>query len=370
MKILIAPNAFKGSIEANHAASIIESTLLNCDQDLELDNCPIADGGDGTCFLLGNALGLKRIEKYALDAIGRPYFGFYYLQEDQQTAYFDISTVSGLKNLKSYHINTRVASSYGTGELIQDAVSFGIKHVILGLGGSASIDLGIGILRALGYLFLDDKGRELSMFSENVLQRISHIQIPIKKIDLRFTVLCDVDNTFFGPNGAIPVFGLQKGLEITSQSDYLRDCGRFIEILSKKIKKEIPDQAGFGAAGGVAYGLSHFFPVDIKMGSNYFFKKVNLEDRILKADLIITGEGRYDHQSASGKGSYELLHLAKIHKKKTILITSGNEGLQEEAFDQVIKLPDLDFDNQYYKKVAVENLKLASMEIFNQIKDM
>ncbi|GAB2634093.1 glycerate kinase family protein [Belliella aquatica] len=367
MKILVAPNAFKGSIDADDAASIIGSTLLSCNQELELDICPIADGGDGTCFLLGKALGLKRVEKYALDAIGRPYLGFYYLQEDQQAAYFDISTVSGLKNLKSHQMNPRIASSYGTGELIQHANSHGAKNIILGLGGSASIDLGIGILRALGYLFLDENGRELSMFSESLLQRISHIQIPIKKIDLRFTVLCDVGNTFFGPNGAIPVFGLQKGLEIASQGDYFRDCERFIEILSKKIKKDIPDQAGFGAAGGIAYGLSHFFPVNIKMGSKYFFEQINMKNRIRKADLIITGEGRYDYQSASGKGSYELLQLAKKHQKKTILITSGNDGLHD-GFDQVGSLPDLDFENQNFKAIAEENLRQVIIDIYRSIK--
>lgn len=367
MKILIAPNAFKGSIDADDAASIFGSTLLSCDQELELDICPIADGGDGTCFLLGKALELKRIEKYALDAIGRPYLGSYFLKEDQQAAYLDISSVSGLKSLKSYEINPRIASSYGTGELIQDAISFGVKHVILGLGGSASIDLGIGILRAMGYLFLDDKGRELSMFSENLLQKISHVQLPIKKIDLRFSVLCDVDNTFFGPNGAIPIFGPQKELVKALQSNYIKDCEKFIEILEKKIKKEIPDQEGFGAAGGIAYGLSHFFPVDIKMGSKYFFGQVNMEDRVRQADMIITGEGRYDQQSASGKGSYELLQLAKKHQKETFLITSGNLGLQD-GFDQVIKLPDLNFENQDYKRVAVENLIQAALAIYNQIK--
>ncbi|AFL85172.1 glycerate kinase [Belliella baltica DSM 15883] len=367
MKILVAPNAFKGSIDADDAASIIGSTLLSCNQELELDICPIADGGDGTCFLLGKALGLKRVEKYALDALGRPCLGYYFLKEEEQTAYLDISTVSGLKNLKFYEINPQIANSYGTGELIQDAISLGFKHVVLGLGGSASIDLGIGILRALGYLFLDDKGRELSMFSENLLQNISHIQIPIKKIDLRFTVLCDVDNTFFGSKGAIPLFGSQKGLDQASQSDFIKDCARFFELLFKKTKKEIADQAGFGAAGGIAYGLSHFFPVDIKMGSKYFFEQVNLENRIRKADLIITGEGRYDHQSARGKGTYELLQLAKKHQKKTILITSGNEGLQD-GFDQVGSLPDLDFENKNFKAIAEENLRQVLIDIYKSIK--
>lgn len=367
MKILIAPNAFKGSIEADDAASIIGSTLLSLDQELEFDICPIADGGDGTCFLLGKALGLKQIEKFALDALGRPHLGYYFLKEQVQAAYLDISTVSGLKSLKPYEMNPRVASSYGTGELIQDAISHGARNIILGLGGSASIDLGIGILRALGYLFLDDKGRELSMFSDNLLQRISHIQTPIKKTELRFTVLCDVDNTFFGGNGAIPVFGPQKGIDQASQSDYIKDCERFIELLSKKTRKEIKDQAGFGAAGGVAYGLSYFFPVEIKMGSQYFFEQVNMEDRIRHADLIITGEGRYDHQSSSGKGSYELLQLAKKYQKKTILITSGNDGLQD-GFYQVGSLPDLNFENKNFKAIAEENLRQVIIDIYRSIK--
>lgn len=369
MNILIAPNAFKGSLEADDAASIIGDILFSRDKAIGLDICPIADGGDGTCHLLGKALGLKRIQLYALDAIGRPYLGYYFLNEKEQTAYLDISTVSGLKSLRPFEINPLIASSYGTGEMIQDAISKNIKNFIIGLGGSASIDLGIGILRALGYLFLDNKGRELCMFAESFLQKVSFLQLPIKKSDLHFTFLCDVDNTFFGDLGAIPVFGPQKGLQEASQAHYLKDCIRMIDIFSKKAKTRIADKVGFGAAGGIAYGLSHFFHVDIKMGSKFFFEQVNMEDRVRHADMIITGEGRYDQQSASGKGSYELLLLAKKYQKKIILITSGTEGIQD-GFDHVIQLPDLDFENHDFKKIAIENFKNISLTIDTVIKTL
>ncbi|MFD2034541.1 glycerate kinase [Belliella marina] len=367
MKILIAPNAFKGTMEAHVAATIIKDTLLGCDRNLMTELCPIADGGDGTCFLLGQALGLRQTQLYALDAIGRPRLGYYFMDPAQSTAYLDISTVSGIKFLKPHEINPWIANSYGTGELVKDAISHGAKHIILGLGGSASIDLGVGILRALGYLFLDGKGRELSMFSENLLAKIKHIQAPIEKRALKFTILCDVENPFFGERGAIPVFGPQKGLDAGLHGEFLEQCENLIQILGKKSAGEIEDRPGFGAAGGVAFGLAHFFPVAIEMGSKWFFDKTEIQNKIQSADLIITGEGRYDSQSAGGKGSYELLQLAKKHQKKTILITSGKEGRQD-GFDRVMTLPELDFSQPDFRGIAEKNLKEITREMYHRIK--
>ncbi|MCH7415525.1 glycerate kinase [Belliella sp. R4-6] len=367
MKILISPNAFKGTMEADIAAAIIGETLQDCDKDFDIELCPIADGGDGTCFLLGNALKLEQKELFALDAIGRPRLGYYFLDTVHAKAYLDISTVSGIKFLNSEEINPWIANSYGTGELIQDAVSNGARHIILGLGGSASIDLGVGILRALGFLFLDEKGRELSMFSDNLLSKIKYIQAPIIKRDLKFTILCDVDNKFFGESGAVPVFGLQKGLESDQHAAYLTYCENLIRIFREKSSKEINDLPGFGAAGGVAFGLAHFFDLTIEMGSKWFFEKVEIEKKIATAELVITGEGRYDSQSAGGKGSYELLQISKKHQKKTILITSGDEG-GKDGFYLVMSLPDLDFSKPDFRNTAELNLKQITIDLYKSIK--
>jgi glycerate 2-kinase len=355
MNILIAPNAFKGTIEADEAAEIIQKAILKVKPEYKTVLCPIADGGDGTCFLLGRALGLNETKVPSLDPLGRPLEGFYFFDEENKTAYLDVSTVSGIKNLQAHERNPWISSTYGTGLLIKNALDKGAEHIVLGLGGSATVDLGLGILRGLGFLFLDEKGREIPVFSEKFLKKTKYIQSPVPKPTIHFTCLCDVNNFFFGKDGAIPVFGPQKGIKQEELEDFEITCSNLIDLLSLKTSKNVTDHASFGAAGGIAFGLSFFFPIEIKMGASWFFEKVDMVSKIAWTDLIITGEGRYDSQSAGGKGSYELLQLAKKSGKNTVLITSGEAG-KSDGFSNIIQLPDLDFSEKKIKEKAIENL--------------
>jgi len=351
MRFLIAPNAFKGTIDADQAAKIIGQAMVEQCPDARWEECPIADGGDGTCDLLAAQLHLQKHAIHVLNAIGKPILGHFFLNESQSTVYLDVSTVSGVKALKPHEKNPHLTSTYGTGELIRHAADLGAKQIVLGLGGSATVDMGTGILRALGFLFLDKKGREISQFSPSFLPKIAHIQRPVRLPDLKFVCLCDVRNTFFGENGAIPVFGPQKGLQPEDLPAYDAEARRLFELLQKKSAFSLTDRPGFGAAGGIAMGLSAFFPVEIKEGASFFFEQVGMEEKIKLVDYVITGEGRFDSQSAGGKGSYELLQLAKKQGKKTILVSSGNEG-KESGFDYLIQLPDLEFDSPQLKQEA------------------
>lgn len=355
MKFLIAPNAFKGTIDAEKAAHIIRRSLAEEISDLEAELCPIADGGDGTCQLLARELKLNEYLFPALNARGRPVLGSIYLNISQDTALLDISTVSGLKGLTPYEIDAHLSSSYGTGELIVQAMRMGVKHFIVGLGGSATIDMGTGILSALGFHFLDNKGREIPLFSPGFLAKISHIQNPIKPPKIDFTCLCDVRNLFFGRDGAIPIFGSQKGLKPEEYKAFEEVSLDVFDLLKAKSTLDLKDREGFGAAGGIALGLSAFFQVKMEPGAKFFFQQVDMERRVMKADWVITGEGRYDMQSSGGKGSYELLQLAKKHQKKTMLVTSGEEG-KESGFDVVIQIQDLDFNSPRFQKQAEKNL--------------
>ena len=183
----------------------------------------------------------------------------------------DVSTVSGIGLLDSTELNPRVASTFGTGTLIRKGVEMGAEHVILGLGGSASIDLGLGILQGLGFVFLDPLGKEIVPFSDHLLKKLAYVQSKPKLSKLTFTCLCDVRNTFFGDAGAIPIFGPQKGLKSDQMDSYSEDTSRIIHLLYQKAKKPFKDSMGFGAAGGIALGLNAFFPTDIKFGASYFF---------------------------------------------------------------------------------------------------
>ncbi len=355
MNILIAPNAFKGTMSAAEAGGGIADFISKNYPSYTTFLLPIADGGDGTCELLTGVLGLTKKWIWSLDAYGRPILCSYGWDDISEKAYLDISSASGIAQLGNEPKNPYVASSYGTGLLIQQVVKLGAKEVVLGLGGSATIDLGIGFLAALGITFLDAKGRQLTLYSPDYLSRIRHIQKSPTIPKVKFTCLCDVQNTFFGDKGAVPVFGPQKGLALSEVKSYEKTCEATAHQLYQKQGQVFHDHPGFGAAGGIALGLSAFFETEIEFGSNYFFDKVSLERKLNDIDWVITGEGRYDSQSSDGKACYELLKLTHAHSKKIILITSGEEdGVQE--FDQVLTLPDLDFSAADYKMQAKQNL--------------
>ncbi|WP_075351074.1 glycerate kinase family protein [Algoriphagus marinus] len=364
MNVLISPNAFKGTITADKVGEIIQSCIKERYPEYQTKIVPLADGGDGTCSLLTKVLNLEYEEFWTLNAYGRPIRGAFGWNDKDKTAYIDISVASGLGSLQNQHLDPFVASTFGTGMILQKAIERGAQHIVLGLGGSASIDLGTGILAALGILMLDEKGRELTPFSPNYLSKIKHIQFSPRLPKIEFTLLCDVRNFFFGKNGAIQVFGPQKGLNPEEADSFEKTCEEVLLKFYNKSKKEFIEEEGFGAAGGIAAGLSAFFPCEIKMGSSYFFKKVKLPEYVDWADLIITGEGKYDTQSKGGKASFELLQLAKNQGKKIALITGGDD-LIEDDFDLIIRLPNLDFSKPDYASTAKLNLVASFKSNFN-----
>ena len=222
MKWLVAPNAFKGTLLAEEAAAIIEREILKMNPEDQVDACPIADGGDGTCFLLTEQLGLEKIPAMVCGPLGRPIEGFFGYDRDTQTAYLDVSTVSGIKWLSENEKDPWIASTYGRagGRAHPKGRHQRSKKHHLGLGGSASIDMGTGILHALGVQFLDKKGRELTRFSPGFLEKIGHIQLNGKHPELSFTCLCDVSNYFFRPCGRHPGIWSPKGLAAVTTRDF------------------------------------------------------------------------------------------------------------------------------------------------------
>jgi glycerate kinase len=366
MNFLIAPNAFKGTFTAREAVMILEDVLVQEYPGATYLSQPVADGGDGTCELLIASLGLEKVFCNSLNAVGRPILGFYGWEASTKTAYLDVSTCSGVAPLKLEERNPRLTSTFGTGLLIQDAIKRGASQLVLGLGGSATVDIGAGILQALGFLFLDVHGREIAAFSPDFLKRSKHIQRPLKLPAISFSLLCDVKNSFFGSNGAVRVFGPQKGIKEDELEGMEMITSDFVELLSRKSKGSVVmDQEGFGAAGGIALGLNQFFSCKLEFGAPYFFEKVEMSEKVAAADWIITGEGKYDCQSEAGKASYELLQLARKQGKRIALIASGKEG-HNSGFDTVLELPALDFSQADYKKKAQEQIQGLFKEVLKK----
>ncbi|MCS7018270.1 MAG: glycerate kinase [Cytophagales bacterium] len=355
MRILIAPNAFKGTLEADHAAQIIAEVLQAKYPQAVLSLCPIADGGDGTCRLLGEVLQWQPHTVVATDARGRNIAATYYYNAACGVACTDVSSASGIRHLSGTDKDVWSASTFGTGQLVADALKKGVQHIMLGLGGSATVDMGLGILQALGLELYDADNQLIQPFSYRWLERIVRLSadnlLPIKKI----TCLCDVDNLFFGKQGAIPVFAPQKGLQDADMPAFTANAERLFQLFHQ-LNPSITDQPCFGAAGGIALGLSVFYSVAICSGAAYFFDAVQMEQRVVHSDWIITGEGRYDFQSESGKGCHALLLLAKKHGKRISLISSGSvEMLANTGFDDVYWLPPLDFGVVDVQRKAVEH---------------
>jgi glycerate kinase len=352
MRYLIAPNAFKGTLTAVEAAELIAKALSR----LPGSECllqPVADGGDGTCALLIDSLLLEKITVLTLNAVGQPVRGYFGWDAAHKIAYLDLATASGIGTLEKHQKDPAITSTYGTGILIRKAIDMGAEEVVLGLGGSATVDLGTGILSALGILFLDSNGREIPSFSPRFLETVKHIQRTPLIPRVKFTCLCDVKNPFLGPNGAVSVFGPQKGLERDQIESFETYCRQVLDLFIRRSNRDWSDQAGFGAAGGVAMGLQFFFDTEIKFGAPHFFELVKIGDKLRQSDWVITGEGQYDSQSNEGKASFELLKLAKANDKKIALITSGSGGAGA-GFDLVLEVPPLDFSSP----VFIEDAKI------------
>ncbi len=355
MNWLISPNAFKGTIEADEAAEIIKKAILEIEPSDEVQTCPIADGGDGTCHLLSELLGLEKVAHTVTDALGRSKSGFFSIEKVSKTAFMDVSTVSGIKWLGEAEKNPWVSSTFGTGTLINAAIAEGMEHVVIGLGGSATVDMGLGMLQALGIWLLDEKGREIPPHTPDLLLRIQHIQLPPTLPKVKFTFLCDVNNHFFGEGGAIPVFGPQKGLKLEDMDRFEAACAKVFRLLHQKSRKGLEDRPGYGAAGGIALGIGAFFETALVSGATYYFQKVGIPEKLKWAEIVVTGEGKYDSQSAQGKGSFELMKLAREFKTPIWLISAGEER-KNTGFDRYIQLPDLDFAKSGFELAAKENL--------------
>ncbi|EIM78887.1 glycerate kinase [Nitritalea halalkaliphila LW7] len=356
----------RAALSAQEAAVIIRQALEQAGLQGPFHCQPIADGGDGTCALLAESLGLEPHFLMVPDAYGRSVRGVYYLERSAQRAFIDLAAASGLGARGKDRLAPFQASTVGTGLLIADAVAGGCREIVLGLGGTASIDGGMGILQGLGFTYLNRAGRELHAFHPARFQELAFIQRPIGLPALRFTLLADVRHRLFGEEGGIRVFGPQKGLATTDFEHAERGLAAWLELAYAKGKRTFVDQAGYGAAGGVAAGLAAFFSIDLRAGADFFFQQVQLADLIRQSHCVLTGEGHYDTQSAFGKGPHALLCLAeKVNPDaKRILISSGTLGRKAPA-DRFIALPPLQQQGEMAKKEAAENLFRACYQAFH-----
>lgn len=365
MRVLIAPDKFKGSLTAPEVCLAIELGLKRINPSITIISVPIADGGEGTCELLTTHSKGTIVTCRVSNPLFRKINASYGISGDGSTAFIEMASASGLQLLKPEERKPLNTTTYGTGELIADAIKQGVKKIVLAIGGSATNDAGIGMAAALGMKFLDKHGQPLDPIGENLIHVHSIIddnfvlnQKPIEAI-----VLCDVDNELFGPWGAAYVYGPQKGAD--EQAIQVLDSGlrNFARVVKSQMKLN-PDFPGAGAAGGLGAGAKVFLKAAFFRGVEYLLNVMRLEDEIKQADLVITGEGKMDEQTLSGKVVMGVTQLATKHHKPVIALAGINQlsdkEIQSLGLQKVITLV-----NEH--TTATEAIANASELISNRI---
>ena len=315
MKVILAPDKFKGSLSGTQFCSAVEEGILEVLPNAEIIKSPLADGGDGTIEILEYHLKGKRVNVKVSDPLFRSINASYLYMDAIETAFIEMAEASGMALLKPEDRNCFYTTSLGTGNLILDAINKGAKTIILGIGGSATNDCGIGMATALGYEFEDENGIKLNPVGKN-LSKIKNINtsnvIPQLK-SVSFKVACDVTNLLFGPNGAAYIYGPQKGAkqhEIGILDEGLRHISK---LFSKIFDLDVSNIKGAGAAGGMGAGTMAFLNAKLQSGIDLIKGLVDFDEIIKGADWIITGEGKLDSQTLSGKTINGVIKSANKH---------------------------------------------------------
>lgn len=303
MKVVIAPDSFKESLSAPVAADCIEAGFREVFPQADTVKIPVADGGEGTVEAMVAATGGRLVELSVRGPLGEETDAFYGITGDGTTAVIEMAVASGLALVAPENRDPSKTTSFGTGELILDALNAGLREFIIGIGGSATNDAGAGMLQALGVRLLDRQDREIPPGGGGLarLERIDCNGMDPRLRECRFLVACDVDNPLVGARGASAVFGPQKGADPAMVEKLDANLQRFAERVAADVGRDVAEAPGAGAAGGMGAALLAFLAAELRPGIDIIMAAVGLEQALVGADLVITGEGRIDAQSIYGK---------------------------------------------------------------------
>ncbi len=332
LKILIAPDKFKGSISSDNIGCILKEEISTALPNVKIELCPLADGGEGSVAILTNYLNLIKRECHAQDPLGRPIKSSYFTSN--KTAYIELASASGLMLLDESERGPMVTSTYGTGLVIQHALNNGVENIYLFLGGSATNDGGMGIASALGYKFQDENGNDLGPQGSS-LSTVHKILPPNESLKIkRLMLCCDVQNLPYGKEGAAQVYAKQKG----ASKEEIIELDKGLKNLCHRIKEycgtDMSRMSGGGAAGGVSVCLSGLMDGEIISGMEMISKTAALESKIANSDLVITGEGRLDDQSLNGKVVSGVAELCRKLGKELWVVVGKNE-LDKTVCDKI-----------------------------------
>jgi glycerate kinase len=331
MKVVVAPNAFKGSLSASQAAAAIARGVRQVFPNADIVEVPVADGGDGTAEALVSARDGTFHTVEVEGPLGDPVAASYGLIDRGRTGVVELASSSGLALISTDRQDPRRASTYGFGQLLEEVRKTGVSSVIAGIGGSATNDGGAGMAQALGYRLLDAAGRDLPRGGA-ALVHLDRIERPrdLWWASVGVKVACDVDNPLTGPHGASAVYGPQKGADVQAVRELDAALARLAAVIERDLGKRVSDVPGAGAAGGAGAGMIAFLDAHLVPGASLVVEASGFDAKLQDADLVITGEGQADEQTAYGKAPGEVAKRAKKARIPVLLI-AGSKGPGWEA---------------------------------------
>jgi len=344
MKILIAPDSFKNALSALKVGACLREGLLRVITDAEIQIVPMADGGEGTVESVIDATGGKLIKVKVHDPLMRERESSFGISGDGETAVIEMAAASGLQLIRPDERDPWITTTYGTGELIREALDEGCRTILIGIGGSATNDCGTGMAMALGAKFINKEGDPLE-HGGGALGDVRDIDLSGLDKRIRKTkilVACDVENPLTGPNGASRVYAPQKGADVAMVNMLDSNLSVFAGLIHKQLGVEVENVPGAGAAGGLGAGLIAFLNGKLYPGVPAIAERIGLEESVKWADLVITGEGSIDFQTQFGKTPFGVARIAKQHNKPLIAVAGtvgqGSEALYSKGFDVIMSI--------------------------------
>ena len=374
MKFVLAPDKYKGSLTGHQFCEAVESGIKMVFPEANILKKPLADGGDGTIEVVRDYLKASPIKVTVKDPLFRDITSGYLLSKDGKTAFIEMSEASGYKLLTKEEMNCMHTTSFGTGQMIVDAIERGAKEIVLGIGGSATNDGGMGMATALGYEFLDVEGKILKPTGENLINvsRIERAKIHKKLNEVQIKVACDVTNRLYGENGAAKIYGPQKGASSKEVEFLDRGLESFAKVLQATFGVNAQNIPGAGAAGGMGAGAVVFLNAGLTSGVELIMEMADFEEALGQADWVITGEGQLDSQTLSGKTINGVIKSAKA-KDIPVAAFCGSvnitiEQIEEMGLDYAVSILNQVGDLEKAKATSYKNLELASYNFARLLK--
>lgn len=339
MKVVIAIDSLKGSLSSMEAGMAIKDGILAAKPDAEVIVKPLADGGEGTTDALIEGMNGERIDLTVTGPMHTPVDAYYGYLKDTNTAVMEMASAAGITLVPDSEKNPLLATSYGVGEMINDAIQRGCRNFIIGIGGSVTNDGGIGMLKALGVRFLDENGEDAGEGGQ-ALAKVARIDVsgmnPLLK-ECHIQVACDVNNPLCGENGSTYVYGPQKGVTEDMKKTLDETMAHFARVTSETLENDYMNTPGAGAAGGLGYAFLAYTGAALTPGIELILDAVGLEEELSGADVVVTGEGRLDFQTAMGKAPVGVARLAKKYNAKVIAfagsVTKEATACNKEGID-------------------------------------